>query len=294
MTTGNQDRRGKKGDQQHKGRARCRDFRYLSGIRTGAASNCRGEYTDRQPGRRKPVIDWNQLNRQARKILDWLGFGHIDVREKGREPFRCLPAGGGDQQSALTQFQRAGVRRTDGGACVERRKTALQDHRDFKKNRASVSFIFPTASARFLRCAIKITVLKDGKKRGHCDHQGYYGGTAGKNDGRPRPHGDVPAKERQDRRRYDEGGTSLLREKVQDVSFEVREGKSSESTASSAQGGQETLRAVFGADKKDSGSVILGGTPVQITSSKKRYRSGSGCCPRIGKSTECSSISRSA
>ena len=70
---------------------------------------------------------------------------------------------------------------------------------------------------------------------------------------------------------------------MQDVSFEVREGEVLGINGLVGAGRTETLRAVFGADKKDSGSVILGGTPVQITSSKKAVSLGIGMLPEDRK-----------
>ncbi|MHC4843362.1 MAG: sugar ABC transporter ATP-binding protein [Planctomycetota bacterium] len=70
---------------------------------------------------------------------------------------------------------------------------------------------------------------------------------------------------------------------VRDVTFEVREGEVVGIAGLVGSGRTETVRAIFGADKKDSGKIWLKGKPLKITSPKRAVQSGIGLVPEDRK-----------
>ncbi|MHC4264660.1 MAG: sugar ABC transporter ATP-binding protein [Planctomycetota bacterium] len=70
---------------------------------------------------------------------------------------------------------------------------------------------------------------------------------------------------------------------VRDVTFEVRAGEVVGIAGLVGSGRTETVRAIFGADKKDSGKIWLKGKPLKITSPKRAVQSGIGLVPEDRK-----------
>ena len=233
-------------------------------------------------GEGKPVIDWNQLNRQARKILDWLGFGHIDVREKV-ENLSVAYQQVVEISKALSR--NSSVLVFDEPTAVlasSEEKQLFKIIETLKEQGVCIIYISHRLSEIFAVCD-KITVLKDGKNVDTVTTKDITEEQLVKMMvGRDLTEMFPPRNARI-------GGVTMKVEhlccgkKVQDVSFEVREGEVLGINGLVGAGRTETLRAVFGADKKDSGSVILGGTPVQITSSKKAVSLGIGMLPEDRK-----------
>ncbi len=73
--------------------------------------------------------------------------------------------------------------------------------------------------------------------------------------------------------------------RVQDVSFEVRGGEILGLAGLIGAGRTETLRAIFGADKKDSGEIFVGGSaqPIEIRGPGDAIRAGIGMVPEDRK-----------
>jgi ribose transport system ATP-binding protein len=72
-------------------------------------------------------------------------------------------------------------------------------------------------------------------------------------------------------------------ERVQNVSFEVRNGEILGLAGLIGSGRTETLRAIFGADAKDTGEILLNGKPVSIRSPAEAVRAGIGLVPEDRK-----------
>ncbi|NOS70260.1 MAG: sugar ABC transporter ATP-binding protein [Verrucomicrobia bacterium] len=72
-------------------------------------------------------------------------------------------------------------------------------------------------------------------------------------------------------------------ERVRDVSFEVRRGEILGIAGLIGSGRTETLRAIFGADAKDSGEIFVGEKPVVIRSPSDALRAGIGLVPEDRK-----------
>lgn len=233
-------------------------------------------------GEGKPVIDWNHLNRQARKILDWLGFGHIDVREKV-ENLSVAYQQVVEISKALSR--NSSVLVFDEPTAVlasSEEKQLFKIIETLKGQGVCIIYISHRLSEIFAVCD-KITVLKDGKNVDTVTTKDITEEQLVKMMvGRDLTEMFPP-------RSAKIGGVTMKVEnlccgkKVQDVSFEVREGEVLGINGLVGAGRTETLRAVFGADKKDSGTITLGGTPVQITSSKKAVSLGIGMLPEDRK-----------
>lgn len=72
-------------------------------------------------------------------------------------------------------------------------------------------------------------------------------------------------------------------ERVRDVGFEVRRGEILGIAGLIGAGRTETLRAIFGADAKDSGEIVVGDQPVVIRSPAEAVRAGIGLVPEDRK-----------
>ena len=70
-----------------------------------------------------------------------------------------------------------------------------------------------------------------------------------------------------------------LDRKVKDVSFKLREGEILGFAGFQGAGRTETMRAIFGLDKKDSGTVIINGEKVTIRSPEDAIKKGIIMCP---------------
>jgi len=72
-------------------------------------------------------------------------------------------------------------------------------------------------------------------------------------------------------------------ERVRGVSFEVRRGEILGIAGLIGSGRTETLRAIFGADAKESGEILVGGQPVVILNPSDALRAGIGLVPEDRK-----------
>lgn len=70
---------------------------------------------------------------------------------------------------------------------------------------------------------------------------------------------------------------------VKNISFEVRKGEILGINGLVGAGRTETMRAIFGADKKDSGRILLFGREVQISNPKQAVKAGIGMLPEDRK-----------
>lgn len=214
--------------------------------------------------------------------MDWLGFGHIDVKEKV-ENLSVAYQQVVEISKALSR--NSSVLVFDEPTAVlasSEEKQLFKIIETLKKQGVCIIYISHRLNEIFTICD-KITVLKDGK----------YVDTVNTKDIKE----DQLVKLMVGRdltemfpERHAKIGEVTMKvdhlccgKKVRDVSFEVRSGEVLGINGLVGAGRTETLRAVFGADKKDSGEVILNGTPVHINSSKKAVTLGIGMLPEDRK-----------
>ena len=76
---------------------------------------------------------------------------------------------------------------------------------------------------------------------------------------------------------------NLNADNVRDVSFTLKAGEVVGFAGLVGAGRTETMRAIFGADKKKSGEVLVGGTPVKIEFPEDAIRLGIALCPEDRK-----------
>src|SRR6185369_6229736 len=72
-------------------------------------------------------------------------------------------------------------------------------------------------------------------------------------------------------------------DRVRDVSFEVRSGEILGIAGLIGSGRTETLRAIFGADPKQSGEIFIDGKPAHITNPKDAVQAGIALIPEDSK-----------
>jgi ribose transport system ATP-binding protein len=72
-------------------------------------------------------------------------------------------------------------------------------------------------------------------------------------------------------------------ERVQDISFAVRRGEILGIAGLIGSGRTETLRAIFGADRKESGEIFLNDQPIKISRPRDAVRAGIGLVPEDRK-----------
>lgn len=100
---------------------------------------------------------------------------------------------------------------------------------------------------------------------------------------------DLPERQRRSERVSDELAMRVTHlsagERVRDVSFEIRRGEILGLAGLIGSGRTETLRAIFGADKKDAGEIFLGNAdrPVSIRKPADAVRAGIGMVPEDRK-----------
>lgn len=233
-------------------------------------------------GNGKQTVDWNKLNQEAQKILDWLGFGHIDVREKV-ENLSVAYQQVVEISKALSRNSSVLVFDEPTAVLASSEEKQLFKIIDtLKKQGVCIIYISHRLSEIFAVCD-KITVLKDGKNvdtvnTKEISEEQLVKLMVGRDLTEMFPPRNARIGEVTMKVQHLTSG-----KKVQDVSFEVRAGEVLGINGLVGAGRTETLRVVFGADKKDSGTIELNGAPVHINSSKKAVSLGIGMLPEDRK-----------
>lgn len=223
----------------------------------------------------KGFINWKQLRSQARQKLDELGFGNIPVTAKIRdlsvahqqvvEICKCLTRNAKilvlDEPTAVLTAPE-----------IEKLFAVV---RTLQKKGVSVIFISHHMNEIFELCDT-VTVLKDGRYMGtHPIHEVDSNKLIQMMIGRE-------LTQMFPERKPDIGDVILkvdnlsVSNRAKNVSFEVRRGEILGFFGLVGSGRTETMRAIFGADKKKSGKVWLNGKEVAFRDPRSAIRSGVG------------------
>jgi ribose transport system ATP-binding protein len=230
----------------------------------------------------KKMIDWKQLNKRAEKLLEKLGFGNIDVNTIVSELSVA--------HQQVVEICKA-ISRNSFILVLDEPTSVLTSNEveqlfelllALKENGVSIIYISHRLEEVF-RISDRITVLKDGTFVATVD-------TASINEkqlvnmmiGRELRDFFPP--------RNATIGEPILEvegincgNSVKDISFRVNEGEVLGIGGLVGSGRTETARAIFGADKKDSGKVYLFGKPVNIKSPRNAIKLGIGLLPEDRK-----------
>lgn len=227
-------------------------------------------------------INWARLKKDAAQVLEKLGFQEIDPGKRVSE----LSVAYQQVVEICKNLTR------DAKVLVLDEPTAVLTFTEIKKlfelirllksQGVSIIYISHRLEEIFELCD-KITVLKDGTfvqevNTNEIDKQSLINSMVGRDMTTLFPHreakiGDVVLKV-----------SGLNRGKiVKNVSFEVREGEVLGISGLVGAGRTETMRAIFGADKRDSGQVIFLGKEVHFKSPKQAVKSGLGLLPEDRK-----------
>jgi ribose transport system ATP-binding protein len=233
-------------------------------------------------GEGKRLINWRKLRERARSILTEMGFGDIDVSKKMTELSIAY------QQvveicKAISRESKVLIFDEPTAVLTTREVTKLFDI-IFKLREKGVCIIYISHRLEeIFRITDRITVLKDGRNvttvlTAEIKEKELVTHMIGRSLSEFFP-----------KRNAMIGDVVLRVEKmncgamVKDVSFEVRKGEVLGFAGLVGAGRTETMRAIFGADRKDGGAVYINGESVSITSPQKAVRAGMGMLPEDRK-----------
>ena len=221
------------------------------------------------------IIDYSKLNRTAREVMEQVGLGNVEPDV----PVRLLGVG----QQQMVEIA-AGLSRRCRILVLDEPTASLTDReiellfaqiRKLKAEGVGIIYISHRIE-EVTRIADRVTVLRDGKVISTNPTS-----ELGVSDiirmmvGRDLEHEHL--------RHVSKAGQVALRvvgltrgRKVRDVSFEVRQGEILGVAGLMGSGRTETMRAVFGADRPDSGKIYLHGAskPVRIRTPRDAVRNG--------------------
>src|ERR1035438_4802124 len=247
----------------------------------GTMSIAENIFLNRLP-RRGGFLRFAGLHEQARKALERVGLGDIDP---------ATPAGllgVGQQQlveiaGALSQNCRMLILDEPTAALTDPEIEQLFENiRQLQTEGVGIIYVSHRMD-EIRRIADRITVMRDGRvvathQAGDVKPAGLVREMVGhdlpeRKSAAERPLGEVALHVRNLR----------AGERVRDVSFEVRGGEILGIAGLIGSGRTETLRAIFGADAKDGGEILIGGQPVVIRSPADALRAGIGLVPEDRK-----------
>ncbi len=229
-------------------------------------------------------INWSRLKEQARVQLDRLGFGEIDpstpvgnlsiAYQQVVEICKCLTRNSRilvlDEPTAVLTFSEI------------RKLFGIIDN--LRRSGVAIIYISHRLEEIF-EIADSITVLKDGKyvdtvRTADTNKHDLVTMMVGREMKQlfPERHATI-------------GGVVLTVENlnagpmVKNVSFSVRSGEVLGFSGLVGAGRSETMRAIFGADRKESGTVTLDGEPANFKSARQAVRGGLGMLPEDRKNS---------
>ena len=229
------------------------------------------------------IIDYDKLNGAAREIMKQVGLGDIDPDV----PVRLLGVG----QQQMVEIA-AGLSRRCRILVLDEPTASLTDREiellfaQIKKLKAEgVGIIYISHRIEeVIRIADRVTVLRDGKVIStNTTSELGISDIIRMMVGRDLEHEQLRGSRKAGSRHDLKAGRVALRvvgltrgRKVRDVSFEVRRGEILGVAGLMGSGRTETMRAVFGADRPDSGKIYLYGAskPVRIRTPRDAVRNG--------------------
>ncbi|MGG2019758.1 sugar ABC transporter ATP-binding protein [Pseudomonas sp. AO-1] len=233
-------------------------------------------------GKSRGLIQWSALRKKARKILDELGFSDINVRQ----PVGTLPVA---YQQAVEICK--ALSRNSNVLVFDEPTAVLTSHEtqklfkildDLRRKGACIVYVSHRMDEIFSLCD-RATVLKDGRTVATVDltsitERGLIQMMVG------RELSDLfPARQAQI-------GEVLLTvehlyagRQVRDVSFDLRAGEVLGFCGLVGAGRTETMRAIFGADRKTSGTLRLNGREIHNRTPRDAIANGIGLLPEDRK-----------
>ncbi|MCX6929491.1 MAG: sugar ABC transporter ATP-binding protein [Verrucomicrobia bacterium] len=252
----------------------------------GTMSVAENIFLNRLP-QRGGFLRFDALHREARQALARVGLGEVDPAA----PARYL--GVGQQQlveiaGALSQNCRLLILDEPTAALTDPEIEQLFGNiRRLQGEGVGIIYISHRMD-EIRRIADRITVMRDG--RAVASHNASQATSAVLV--REMVGHDLPERKRSRQKRSEEPslGEVALRvrhlrvgERVRDISFEVRRGEILGFAGLIGSGRTETVRAIFGADAKDGGEILVGEQPVAIRSPADALRAGIGLVPEDRK-----------
>jgi ribose transport system ATP-binding protein len=249
----------------------------------GTLSVAENIFLNRLP-RRAGFVRFGNLNNQGREALARVGLGDLDPATPADQ------LGVGQQQlvevaGALAQNCRLLILDEPTAALTDPETDRLFDNiRRLQADGVGVIYISHRMD-EIRRIANRVTVLRDGR----CVATHEAAVVTPSSMVREMVGHDLPERKAAGERVAGEPALRVNRlragERVRDVSFQVRRGEILGLAGLIGSGRTETLRAIFGADKKDAGDVFLGGAtqPVIIREPADAVRAGISMIPKDRK-----------
>ncbi|MGI6070038.1 MAG: sugar ABC transporter ATP-binding protein [Blautia sp.] len=228
------------------------------------------------------IIHWKKMYQQARELLKKLGFSNINVKDKVEDLSVAYQQ---VVEIAKALSREAKVIIFDEPTAVLTAREVEQLFRiinELKAEGVAIVYISHRLEEIFRMCD-RITVLKDGKyvttvKTCDITEDELVTKMIGRE-----LNGFFPERNAKITDVALKVENLNAGKAVKNVSFEVRKGEILGINGLVGAGRTETMRAVFGADKKDSGKVYLFGQEVQISTPKHAVRAGLGMLPEDRK-----------
>ena len=238
-------------------------------------------FIDKLSGKGK-LINWKNLNERARNVLDSLGFGSIPANKIVSELSVA--------HQQVVEICKALAR--DSSVLILDEPTAVlasseveQLFKLLKELRAKgVSIIYISHRLEeIFQLSDRITVMKDGCYVGtyatsSIDQNKLVNLMIGRTLESYFPHREPRIGAPVFKVEHISAGRA-----VKDVSFEVREGEVLGISGLVGSGRTETMRAIFGADPRDSGSIYLCGKQIRVKSPQSAVKQGIGLLPEDRK-----------
>ena len=229
----------------------------------GTLSVAENIFLNRLP-RRAGFVRFADLNNQAREALARVGLGDLDPATPASQ------LGVGQQQlveiaGALALNCRLLILDEPTAALTDPETDRLFDNiRRLQTGGVGIIYISHRMD-EIRRIANRVTVLRDGRRVATHDAAEVTPAAMV----REMVGHDLPERKAAAERSSGEPALSVNRlragERVRDVSFQVRQGEILGLAGLIGSGRTETLRAIFGADKKDGGEILLGNPPRPVT-----------------------------
>ena len=219
-------------------------------------------YIDNLTGGNKHLINWNDMNERAKKLLDSLGFGELNPRSLVKDLTVA------EQQvveicKALSRNVKILVLDEPTSVLTFAETEKLIDILyELKKQGVSIIYISHRLE-EVIRISDKITVMKDGKYvdtvSGDIDKNHLMELMIGRELKQMFPERNAKIGETALEAKHITAGN-----KVKDVSFYIRQGEVVGFAGLVGAGRTETMRSIFGADPMDSGEVIYFGEKMRF------------------------------